>query len=57
MSNPKVREPLMHIVKRDSMPLWKSMLVRLIAVLLALVVCGGIIVLMTSHDEAKEVQA
>ncbi|MBQ8149624.1 MAG: ABC transporter permease, partial [Clostridia bacterium] len=54
MSNPKVREPLMHIVKRDSMPLWKSMLVRLIAVLLALVVCGGIIVLMTSMIPGKE---
>ena len=54
MSNGKVREPLMHIVKRDSMPLWKSALIRLVAILLALVVCGGIIVLMTSMIPGKE---
>ena len=54
MSNPKVREPLMHIVKRDGMPLWKSAMVRLIAILLALVVCGIVIVLMTSMIPGKE---
>ena len=54
MSNPKVREPLMHIVKRDGMPFWKSAMVRLIAIVLALVVCGGIIVLMTSMIPGKE---
>ncbi|MBE5802185.1 MAG: ABC transporter permease [Clostridiales bacterium] len=53
MSNPKVREPLMHIVKRDPMPFWKSMLIRLIAVVLALVVCGGVIVLLTSMIPGK----
>ena len=54
MSNPKVREPLMHIVKRDAMPFWKSALIRLIAILLALVVCGIVIVLMTSMIPGKE---
>ncbi len=54
MSNVKVKEPLMHIVKRDGMPLWQSMLVRLIALLLALVVCGGIIVLMSSMNPDRE---
>ena len=54
MSNGKVREPLMHIVKRDTLPLWKSALIRLIAIVLALVVCGGVIVLMTSMIPGKE---
>ena len=51
MSNGKVREPLIHIVKRDTLPLWKSALIRLIAIVLALVVCGGVIVLMGSCRE------
>ncbi len=54
MSNPTVREPLMHIVKRDGIPFWKSALIRLVAILLALVVCGGIIVLMTGMIPGKE---
>ncbi len=54
MSNPKVREPLMHIVKRDQLPFWKSALIRLLAVLLALVVCSVVIVLMTSMIPGKE---
>lgn len=54
MSNTKVREPLMHIVKRESMPLWKSMGIRLLAVLLSLVLCGGVIVLMTGMIPGKE---
>ena len=34
------REPLLRIVKRDSMPIWKSMLVRLIAVVAGILVCA-----------------
>ncbi len=36
----KVREPLFHIVKRDRMSLWKSLLVRLGAIAAAFVFCG-----------------
>ncbi len=54
MSNPQKREPLMHIVKRDQIPLWKAMLIRLLAVVLALVVCAGVIVLLTSMIPGKE---
>ena len=36
----KVREPLFHIVKRSSIVWWKSWLIRIFAVLLALVVSG-----------------
>jgi len=35
-----VREPLFHIVKRDRIPFWKSMLIRVLAVLAALVICS-----------------
>lgn len=35
-----VHEPLFHIVKRDRIPFWKSMAIRVLAVLAALVVCS-----------------
>lgn len=37
------KEPFVRIAKRDSMELWKSIVYRLLSVVLALVVCGGII--------------
>ena len=40
------REPLIRIAKRDSMPLWQSVLIRVISIVLALVVCGVIIYLL-----------
>lgn len=46
----KVREPLFHITKRDAVPLWQSWLVRIVAVLIALVVCGIIIVALTHKN-------
>ena len=41
------KEPLMHISKRDGIETWKSWLIRMIAVLLSLVVCAGVIVALT----------
>ena len=41
------KEPLMHISKRDGIETWKSWLIRIIAVLLSLVVCAGVIVALT----------
>lgn len=35
-----VREPLFHVVKRDSMPWYKAILVRVIAVVAALILCS-----------------
>lgn len=35
-----VHEPLFHIVKRDRIPLWKSMAIRVLAVLAAFLVCS-----------------
>ncbi|MEG1471199.1 MAG: ABC transporter permease [Clostridia bacterium] len=43
MSANIVKEPLMHIVKRDEMPLWRAMMIRVIAVLCSLVVCAIVI--------------
>ena len=36
----KTREPLFHIVKRDRMPLWKSLLIRAGTIAGALIFCG-----------------
>lgn len=34
------REPLLRIVKRDTMPIWKSMLIRVIAVVAGILLCS-----------------
>ena len=34
------KEPLFHIVKRSTIPMWKSWTIRLIAILAAFLVCG-----------------
>lgn len=36
----KPREPLFHIVKRPTIPMWKSWLIRVIAILVAFLICG-----------------
>ncbi len=54
MNNPKekIHEPLFHIVKRskDALPLWKSWLIRAIAIVFSLLVCSVIIVLLTNQN-------
>lgn len=45
-----VREPLFHISKRNGMPLWQSALIRIAAVVCALLVCSVIIVLLTGKN-------
>lgn len=42
----KQREPLFHIVKRDAMPKGKAILIRVCAVLLAIVVCSLLVLLL-----------
>lgn len=39
-----------HIIKRDAIPLWKSILIRLIAVLASLVVCAIVIFAITKYN-------
>ena len=36
-----------HIVKRDELPWWKSWLIRVVSVILALIVCGFVTVSLT----------
>lgn len=48
--NANVREPLFHVVKRDGVTLSRSLLVRLIAIVLALIVCAVVIVLLTGMN-------
>lgn len=52
MANPAVKnkEPLFHVVKRGSMPIWKSLLVRAGAILVALVVCGILTFVLTGQN-------
>lgn len=44
------REPLIHITKRASVPIWKSIMIRAIAILAALVVCGILTMLFTGDN-------
>ena len=48
-----VREPLFHIVKRESMVWWKSWLVRICAVIAALLLCGIITLLLTGLNPLR----
>ncbi len=49
----KVREPLFHIVKRDRMPLWQSMSIRLSAILAAFLFCGLICLVVLNESPLK----
>ncbi len=44
------KEPLFHISKRAEMPWHKALMIRIIAIVLALVVCAGICVIMTGEN-------
>lgn len=44
------REPLLRVTKRDHMPLWQSLLIRVAAILLALLFCGILTNLLTGRS-------
>lgn len=46
--NQKVKEPFVRIVKRDGMPMWRSWLIRIISLIVALIVCAVIIFAMVN---------
>ena len=46
----KVHEPMFHMVKRSSLPWWKSWIIRVASVALALLVCALITVALTGED-------
>ncbi len=43
----KNHEPLFHIIKRDSPPLWQSLLIRAVSIFAALIVCGIVTFILT----------
>ena len=47
MTAVSVKEPLMHISKRDGIEPYKAWLIRLAAVLISLIVCAGVIFALT----------
>ena len=51
------RDPLVRMVRRESMPLWKSIMVRVIAVIASLLVAGVIIFLLTGASPIKVYQS
>ncbi len=53
----KVREPLFHIVKRDAIVWWKSWLIRIAAVVVALMVVAVITLLMTGQNPLEMYKA
>ena len=46
----KRREPLFHIVKRDALPAWQSVGIRILAILIALVVCAILTTALTGDN-------
>ena len=46
----KTREPLVHITKRATIPLWKAILVRVVAILIALVISAVVVVVFTHKN-------
>lgn len=52
----RAHEPLFHVVKRDALPLWKSVAVRVIAIALALLACGLFMMAITGISPIELVQ-
>ncbi|MBQ8005114.1 MAG: ABC transporter permease [Clostridia bacterium] len=50
---PKIHEPLFHIVKRDRIPTWKSLMIRLLAIALGFILCGLICWIVLDLDPVK----
>ena len=44
------KEPFFHIVKRDQLPLWKSILIRICAILIAFIVCSLLVFFVAKVD-------
>lgn len=51
------KEPLIHIAKRDTIPFWKAMLIRLAGVMLALLVCAVVIIIITKYNPIEVYKA
>lgn len=49
----KKREPLLHIVKRDALPWYRTVGIRIISIILALIVCAVVTMLLTGENPIK----
>ncbi len=45
-----IHEPLFHIAKRNALPFWLSWLIRILAVIFALIVCAAVTVVLTGEN-------
>ena len=54
--NTSVHEPLFHVVKRDTLPIWKSMLIRVIAVAAALLLCSVLSMVLINADPVEFIE-
>ena len=52
-SKKQINEPLFHIVKRDGVVWWAAWLIRIGAVVLALLVCAVVTVVITGQNPAE----
>lgn len=52
-NNTAIHEPLFHVVKRDAIPLWKSMLIRIIAVVAAMFLCSVLSMILIKADPVE----
>ncbi len=48
--NKQHKTPLVHIVKRSDMPAWHAWLIRILAIVIALIVCALVTMLLTGDD-------
>ncbi|MGN1138326.1 MAG: ABC transporter permease [Ruminococcus sp.] len=53
MNKTKKHEPLFHIAKRDTLPMYKSWMIRGVAIILALIVAGIVTMLLTGENPLK----
>ena len=54
--NTSVHEPLFHVVKRDVLPVWKSMLIRVVAVAAALLLCSVLSMVLINADPIEFIE-
>lgn len=52
-ANKKKHEPFIHITKRDAIVWWKAWLIRIAAVIIALLVCAVVVVALTGYNPIK----
>ena len=55
--NEKKKEPLFHIVKRAAIPWQKALIIRAVAIIMALIICAVVTTITTGIDPIKVFQS